>query len=481
MTRLKFLTAASCFCVLIVFSAFAAEEPFRIRSVSTAQPGRVSAVVELPSGLTPKPDEFELLIDNKPVATVREIRGLDLNIMFLVDISGSMKGSKNDSPLEDAKGALLNFLNDKSKRPQDRFELTPFAEKSTPLSSFDKESIESLKAAGPKTKTFLYQVLDDALKSRPKDDPQTRHIFVVISDGKDEGSEVKPDQVKQGSEDLLVPIYIVFRGKTGLDYSDTLNLNKIAEAAGGNSYPTKNAAELAIKLKQIYELEKNSRVVQFGYGWGSPERTTRDAAIKLRRPDGLALAAEFPRAIPVPLSPPPPRPFPWLLWLIAAVILCSGVAAGIWLRSKSAPVVMRAPPSEKIEPVSETDIPPSPPRRPQTTLIGQHFPAPTVGRPTAMLQGVAGPVDGQQYSVEKEIFSIGAGKDNDLSIGEDEYVSTEHAYLRYEKGSLFIFDRASRNGTFVNDDTVPQTGIVLRPGDRIKLGKSTLEVMMPAR
>src|SRR5262249_15605727 len=78
MTRLKFLTA-SCFCILVVFCAFAAEEPFRIRSVSTVQPGRVSVVVELPSGLTPKPDEFELLIDNKPVATVREIRGLDLN------------------------------------------------------------------------------------------------------------------------------------------------------------------------------------------------------------------------------------------------------------------------------------------------------------------------------------------------------------------------------------------------------------------
>jgi len=93
-----------------------------------------------------------------------------------------------------------------------------------------------------------------------------------------------------------------------------------------------------------------------------------------------------------------------------------------------------------------------------------------------MLYGVAGPVDGQQHSVEKEIFSIGVGADNDLSI-KDEYVSSDHAYLRYENGSLFIFDKASKNGTFVNDDKVPQTGMALRPGDHIKFGMSTFKVM----
>jgi pSer/pThr/pTyr-binding forkhead associated (FHA) protein len=95
-----------------------------------------------------------------------------------------------------------------------------------------------------------------------------------------------------------------------------------------------------------------------------------------------------------------------------------------------------------------------------------------------MLHGVAGTVDGQLHSVEKEIFSIGAGAGNDLSIGEDEYISSEHAYLRYEKGSLLIFDRVSINGTFVNDEKVTQTGIALRPGDRIKLGMSTFEVVL---
>ena len=113
-------------------------------------------------------------------------------------------------------------------------------------------------------------------------------------------------------------------------------------------------------------------------------------------------------------------------------------------------------------------------------MIAQYFPVPTAGQPAAMLRGVTGPVEGQQHAVDKEIYSIGASAANDLSIGDDEYISGEHAYLRYEKGSLFIFDKASRNGTFVNDDKVTQTGVVLRPGDRIKLGMCTFEVVMPS-
>src|SRR5262245_31323752 len=106
MTPSKFRVAASLFFALIVSRVVAPAQPLRIRSLSTTPPGQVSAVVELPQGLTPKATDFDLKIDNNPVATVREIRGPVLNIMFLVDVSGSMKGR----PLDDTKKALLSFL-----------------------------------------------------------------------------------------------------------------------------------------------------------------------------------------------------------------------------------------------------------------------------------------------------------------------------------------------------------------------------------
>src|SRR5262244_386572 len=104
MTRTKLLVAANLFFSLVVSAALAAQEPFRVRSVFTAQPGDVSVVVELPPGLTPQAADFALVIDNENV-TAREVRGQDIAVMLLADISGSIKRG----PLNDIKKALLSF------------------------------------------------------------------------------------------------------------------------------------------------------------------------------------------------------------------------------------------------------------------------------------------------------------------------------------------------------------------------------------
>ena len=111
-----------------------------------------------------------------------------------------------------------------------------------------------------------------------------------------------------------------------------------------------------------------------------------------------------------------------------------------------------------------------------TQVGGYYFPVPEPGQPTAILIGVGGPVEGQQFSVEKELFHVGASPENDLYIAEDNYVSGNHAYIRYERGSLFIFDMNSRNGTLVNQGKVTDTGLVLSLGDRIRVGMSMFEV-----
>jgi FHA domain len=94
----------------------------------------------------------------------------------------------------------------------------------------------------------------------------------------------------------------------------------------------------------------------------------------------------------------------------------------------------------------------------------------------AILIGVSGPVEGKQFSVKKPGLLIGRNPKNDLAIPEDEQISGSHAYLRYEKGGLLIIDRNSRNGTFVNENKLTDTGCVLTSGDRIRVGDSTLEV-----
>ncbi len=98
----------------------------------------------------------------------------------------------------------------------------------------------------------------------------------------------------------------------------------------------------------------------------------------------------------------------------------------------------------------------------------------------AMLIGLSGPVEGKRFSVGKRGLLIGRHAHNDLAIPQDETVSGSHAYLRYVNGGLLIVDRNSRNGTFVNDRKLTETGCVLTSGDRIRVGNSTLEVSMPS-
>lgn len=114
--------------------------------------------------------------------------------------------------------------------------------------------------------------------------------------------------------------------------------------------------------------------------------------------------------------------------------------------------------------------------KPRDTIVGPHFPEPQAGYPIAWLVGMRGTLKGQQFPVNTENYRIGSKPNNDLCIKGDDYVSGNHAYLSYQKGSLFLFDQDSRNGTYLNDKQVTKTPSVLRNGDHIRLGDSIFQV-----
>ena len=109
-------------------------------------------------------------------------------------------------------------------------------------------------------------------------------------------------------------------------------------------------------------------------------------------------------------------------------------------------------------------------------VVGEYYLQPQTGRPTAWLIGIEGHVRGQRYPIDKAHYRIGSKTDNDLCIKGDEYVSGNHAYLRYEQGSLYLFDKGSRNGTYLNSQRVAETPHVVRLGDRIRVGESVLQI-----
>jgi hypothetical protein len=224
--------------------------------------------------------------------------------------------------------------------------------------------------------------------------------------------------------------------------------------------------------------------------------TTRNALVELQLPGEAPLSVRVPDEIPFPRpvesevtkdpsngkkDKVPPEVY-WLL-LSLALLLVIGLFVWLYQRTRKKDEMPPAPEPTEIVP-DEIEPPPVAISVPEpdteissrTQVGGYYFAVPEPGQPTAALIGVSGPYEGRQFEIDKEIFHIGARGDNDLDMSEDEYVSGEHAYIHYQSGTLTIFDKGSRNHTFVNQTEVSEIGLALNLGDRIGIGNSILEV-----
>lgn len=86
------------------------------------------------------------------------------------------------------------------------------------------------------------------------------------------------------------------------------------------------------------------------------------------------------------------------------------------------------------------------------------------------------PAVGQPFDhlVEEESLVIGRASESGLVVA-DRFLSRKHARLTCRNGKLFVEDLGSRNGTLLNDEPVEGVQEV-RPGDRIKVSGSVIEV-----
>lgn len=81
-------------------------------------------------------------------------------------------------------------------------------------------------------------------------------------------------------------------------------------------------------------------------------------------------------------------------------------------------------------------------------------------------------VGGQRHApLDRPTLTIGRHPENDLVLG-DRAVSRRHAQLRWRFGRFVLTDLGSRGGVFVNNLRIDEC--VLRPGDVIRLGETTL-------
>jgi len=472
---------------LFVFSAVQAwaAEDIRVGPVYTDRAGDVSVVLEFktPPEVISR-DSFRLVAEGKTISIARNVQPFkDVNqpmaFIICVDVSGSMKGD----PLEETRTALATFLSRAQARPEDRIALVSFADQDRTESSFDAsheqldQAVRDLRVRGKFTR--LYQTLARALNKFSDQQslqfPKRRRI-IVISDGKNEeqNNTDDSDTVGKKARSLGIAIDAIGRGKIEDQYTEALK--NLANGTGGHYvFARPDRLALTDAIEQIYNglLETRSWVVSFPYQRDPKGQIIQDASIELLQPGNTPTWTEkLPEGIPQPLVKSSKY---WWLWLLTAAVLLGALYFILRPHPQQKEEVIVTFPTDS-QTTGPSHPPPPPPSRRPTVVGGHYFSAPMPGQPTVVLAAVSGPLGGRKFPVEKATFLIGVNSENDLQIMNDDYVSGNHAYLHYESGNLAIFDKGSRNGTFVNQNQVPSAGMALNLGDRIQIGASTFEV-----
>lgn len=126
-------------------------------------------------------------------------------------------------------------------------------------------------------------------------------------------------------------------------------------------------------------------------------------------------------------------------------------------------------------------------REPKPGPLPLPVPTPVVGAapdaPTATV-GTAGPErlvvtdprewKGLEFAVADEM-TVGRAAGCGVSLPDDTFVSQLHARLFRRDGDVFVEDLGSTNGTYLHDKKIT-TAVPLRKGDKVRFGRTTLEL-----
>jgi two-component system, cell cycle response regulator len=97
-------------------------------------------------------------------------------------------------------------------------------------------------------------------------------------------------------------------------------------------------------------------------------------------------------------------------------------------------------------------------------------------RKHALLFTLAGPQQGQLFPVHGTTIWVGRSPRMSVCL-DDDAVSAEHAHVTRRSDRYYVVDDGSRNGTYVNDERVTGSQLLI-DGDHLQFGNTILKFSM---
>lgn len=428
------------------------------------------------------------VLDLKPF----QATGEGVAYVFLVDISLSI-GSAEFQEMRKAIEVSIAGL-----RPADRAAIGTFGDDYQLLTDFTADKAKLTAAmeglALHDMHTRLYQALYQAVELQGRIDTglPVRRVIVVLSDGKDEGSALKPDDVLLQIQSNHLPIYSIGvsrRPQTEKQrYLDVLHRfstlsGGLYEESGDQSVP------------QLYAAIQQAILRVFVIHLACPECPAdgRSYPLKITLQQGTrGLEATPLNLIPFPgpssskADPPPPPHVPvepswWKRipvwgWLIIALAALAGAGFAVLRRKQVSTSGKNASDSSGSLGSGDARSADNQEQKAEAQPGEGAGDEPKITGLPVTFTVVAGKNAGTAFGLKlRDQAVIGRGGDCDLVIRDDPRISNRHCGLLLTHGQVLVFDLASTNSTYVNG--VPVRGRhKLGPRDTIRIGDTELRV-----
>ena len=180
-------------------------------------------------------------------------------VVLVMDVSDSMDATDvAPNRLAAAEAAANAFLD--RLPPEFRVGLATFAGEARLDVTPTQERQEVVNALGALTTSRGTVIGDglsvalDAIEKIRSDAGDTPAAALLLSDGRDTGSSVSPDQAAERARALQVPVYTVVVGQVAADGgpgADLQALEAIANTSGGKTYTAETAHELTSRFENI--------------------------------------------------------------------------------------------------------------------------------------------------------------------------------------------------------------------------------------